>query len=83
MSYPTESFPPAFHLTSNNLTNWEHYLDDKLTAYKDVGQAIRNKSPFLLPKPSIDNLFEETNVRMYNLRVENPTTLTRPHWSTY
>ena len=71
-----ESFPPAMHLTSNNVTNWEHYLDDKLTAFPDVGQAIRNKTPFVLTKPTINDLFENTNVRMYNLQVDDPTALT-------
>ena len=71
-----ESFPPAMHLTSNNVTNWEHYLDDKLTAFPDVGQAIRNKTPFVLTKPTINDLFEDTNVRMYNLQVDDPTGLT-------
>jgi len=51
-------------------------MDDKLTAYKDVGQAIRNKIPFVLLKPTIDDLIEGTNVRMYNLRVDDPTALT-------
>jgi hypothetical protein len=71
-----ESFPPAMHLTSNNVANWEYYLDDKLTAFPDVGQAIRNKSPFVLTKPTINDLFEDTNVRMYNLQVDDPTALT-------
>ena len=71
-----ESFPPAMHLTSNNVTNWEHYLDDKLTAFPDVGQAIRNKTPFVLRKPTINDLFENTNVRMYNYQVDDPTALT-------
>ena len=70
------AFPVAMHLTSNNVTNWEHYMDDKLTAYKDVGQAIRNKMPFVLLKPTIDDLIEETNVRMYNHRIYDPTALT-------
>ena len=43
-------------------------MDDKLTAYNDVGQAIRNKMPFVLLKPTIDDLIEGTNVRMYNQR---------------
>jgi hypothetical protein len=64
------------HLTTNNVTNWEHYLDDKLTAFPDVGQAIRNKTPFVLTKPTINDLFEDTNVRMYNLQVDDPTALT-------
>ena len=61
-----------------HLTNWEHYLDDKLTAFPNVGQAIRNKTPFVLTKPTIDDLFEDTNVRMYNLQVDDPTALTDP-----
>jgi hypothetical protein len=54
-----ESFPPAMHLTSNNVTNWEHYLDDKLTAFPDVGQVIRNKTPFVLTMPTINDLFDD------------------------
>jgi len=64
------------HLTSSNVTNWEHYLDDELTAFPDVGQAIRNKTPFVFTKPTINDLFEDTNVRMYNLQVDDPTALT-------
>jgi hypothetical protein len=64
------------HLTSSNVTNWEHYLDDKLTAFPDVGQAIRNKTPFVLTKPNINDLFEDTDVRMYNLQADDPTALT-------
>jgi hypothetical protein len=64
------------HLTSNNVTNWEHYLDDKLTTFPDVGQAIRSKIPFVLIKPTINDLFEDTNVRMYNLQADDPTVVT-------
>jgi hypothetical protein len=72
----SSAFPAAMHLSSTNVTNWEHYMDDKLTAYKDVGQAIRNKVPFALKKPTINDLIEDTNVRMYNLRADDLTALT-------
>jgi hypothetical protein len=47
-------------LLCHNVPNWEHYLDDKLTAFPDVDQAIRNKTPFVLIKPTINDLFEDT-----------------------
>ncbi len=68
----SSAFPVAMHLTSNNVTNWEHYMNDKLTADKDVVQAIRNKMPFVLLKPTIDDLIEETNVRATGRRPDRP-----------
>jgi len=32
-----------------NVTNWEHQIKNKLTAFPDIGQAIRTKT--LWPKP--------------------------------
>jgi hypothetical protein len=46
------------------------------SAFPDVGQTIRNKIPFVLIKPTINDLFEDTNVRMYNLQADDPTVLT-------
>jgi len=59
-----------------NVINWEHQLKIKLTAFPDIGQAIRTKTPYVLAKPTIDDLIEDTNIRMYNLQPENPTALT-------
>jgi hypothetical protein len=59
-----------------NVTNWEHQIKNKLTAFPDIGQAIRTKTPYVLAKPTIDDLIEDTNIRMYNLQPDNPTSLT-------
>jgi hypothetical protein len=59
-----------------NVTNWEHQIKNNLTAFPDIGQAIRTKIPYVLTKPTIDDLIEDTNIWMYNLRQDNPTSLT-------
>jgi hypothetical protein len=42
----------------------------------DQKQAIRTKIPYVLARPTIDDLIEDTNIRMYNLQADNPTSLT-------
>ena len=78
MSYSIESttYPATMLLTMTNVINWEHQLKNKLTAFPDIGQAIRTKTPYVLARPTIDDLIEDTNIRMYNLQPENPTALT-------
>ena len=41
MSYSTESltYPTTMLLSMTNVTKWEHYMKNKLTAYPDMGQA--------------------------------------------
>ncbi len=56
-------------LTMTNVTNWEHQLINKLTAFPDIGQPIRTKTPYVLARPTIDDLIEDTNIRMYNLQL--------------
>ena len=63
-------------LSINNVTNWEHHMKNKLTAFPDIGLAIRNKTPYVLTKPTINDLIEDSNVRMYNYQANDPTTLT-------
>ena len=41
-----------------------------------AGQAIRTKTPYVLARPTIDDLIEDTNIRMYNLQPDNPASLT-------
>ena len=78
MSYSIESstYPATMLLTMTNVTTWEHQIKNKLTAFPDIGQAIRTKTPYVLARPTIDDLIEDTNIRMYNLQPENPTALT-------
>jgi hypothetical protein len=63
-------------LSINNATNWEYYMKNKLTAFPDIGLAIRNMTPYVLTKPTINDLIEDSNVRMYNYQANDPTTLT-------
>ena len=51
-------------------------MKNKLTAFPDIGQAIRNKTPYVLTKPTINDLIEDSDVRMYNYQANDPTTLT-------
>ena len=78
MSYSIEpsTYPTTMLLTMTNVTTWEHQIKNKLTAFPDIGQAIRTKTPYVLAKPTIDDLIEDTNIRMYNLQPDNPTSLT-------
>ena len=55
-----------------NVTTWEHQIKNKLTAFPDIVQAIRTKTPYVLARPTI----EDTNIRMYKLQPDNPTSLT-------
>jgi hypothetical protein len=70
------SYPSASLLTIHNVSNWVHYLQRKLTAYPDKGQAIRQEKPFVLTQPNVNDLFPETNIRKYNIQPDNLTTLT-------
>jgi hypothetical protein len=63
-------------LTMTNVTNCLQQIKNKLTAFPDVGQAIRTRTPYVLARPTIDDLIEDTNIRMYNLQEDNPTSLT-------
>ena len=63
-------------ISINNVSNWEYYMKNKLTTFPDIGQAIRNKTPYVLTKPTINDLIEDSDVRMYNYQANDPTTLT-------
>jgi len=63
-------------LSINNVSNWEYYMKNKLTASPDIGQAIRNKTPYVFTQPTINDLIEDSDVRMYNYQANDPTTLT-------
>ena len=63
-----------------NVTNWEHQIKNKPTVFPDISLAIRTKTPYVLTKPTIDDLIEDTNIRMYNL---NPTSLTESSFNNF
>ena len=62
-------------LTMTNVITWEHQIKNKLTAFPDIGQAIRTKTPYVLAKPTIDDLIEDTNIRMMMHCVNDRTAL--------
>jgi len=78
MSYSIESttYPANMLLSINNVSNWDHHLKMKLTAFLDVGSAIRKGTPFILPQPTMADLIGDSTVRKSNFQPENPTALT-------
>ena len=75
-SIESSTYPTTMLLTMTNVITWEHQIKNKLTAFPDIGQAIRTKTPYVLARPTIDDLIKDTNIRMYNLQPDNPTSLT-------
>ena len=75
-SIESSTYPATMLLTMTNVITWEHQIKNKLTAFPDIGQAIRTKTPYVLARPTIDDLIKDTNIRMYNLQPDNPTSLT-------
>ena len=75
MSYLIESstYLATILLTMTNVTNWEHQIKNKLTAFPDIGQAIRTKTPYVLARPTIDDLIEDTNI-LLGCTISNQTT---------
>ena len=69
------TYPASMLLSINNVSNWEYYMKNKLTAFPDIGQAIRNKTPYVLTKPTFNDLIEDSDVRMCNFQANDPTTL--------
>ena len=69
-------YPVPMLISISNVSNWEYYMKNKLTAFPDIGQAIRNKTPYVLTKPIINSLIEDSDDRMYNYQANDPTTLT-------
>ena len=59
-------------ISINNVSNWEYYMKNKLTTFPDIGQAIHNKTPYVLTKPTINDLIEDSDVRMYNYQANDP-----------
>jgi len=57
-------------LSFNNVSNWDHHLKMKLTAFPDVG------SFHLAPPPTVNDLIEDTQVRKYNFQIVLPDVLT-------
>ena len=78
MSYSNESmtFLPSMLLSINNVSNWDHHLKLKLTAFPDVGSAIRKATPFILLPPTVNDLIEGTLTRKYNFQLALPGVLT-------
>jgi len=63
-------------LSINNVSNWDHHLKLKLTAFPDVGSAIRKGTAFVLTPPTVNDLIEGTLTRKYNFQLALPQVLT-------
>jgi len=67
-TYPPTTYPATKLLTLTNVTQWNIYLLELLFAYPDMGIAIRSGTPFELIKSTIDDLLEDTVIRMYTYK---------------
>ena len=61
----SESYDTTKLLTNLNITNWDHHLLEKLSAYPIMGKAIRKGIRYKVIKPTVDDLFED-GARMYS-----------------
>ena len=66
----SESYDATKLLTNLNITNWDHHLREKLSAYPIMGKAIRKGVPYEVIKPTVDDLFED-GARMYSYREDS------------
>ena len=69
----SSTYPATKLLTLTNVTPWNIYLLELLFAYPDMGVAIRSGTPFELIKPTINDLFEDTDTRMYTFKRDGVT----------
>jgi hypothetical protein len=66
----SESYDATKLLTNLNITNWDHHLREKLSAYPIMGKAIRKGIPHEAIKPTVDDLFAD-GARMYSYREDS------------
>jgi len=61
-------------LSINKVSNWNHHLKLKLTAFPDVGILLL--TPFILLPPTVNDLIAGTTVRKYHFQTNHPADLT-------
>ena len=61
----SESYDTTKLLTNLNITNWDHHLREKLSAYPIMGKAIRKGTRYIVIEPTADDLFSN-GARMYS-----------------
>jgi hypothetical protein len=60
------TYPEDMKLNLHNVATWENYVQKVISAYSDMGTAIRKNIPFVLHRPTIEDMFPDIDVRMYN-----------------
>ncbi len=63
----SESYDTLKLLSNLNITNWDHHLREKLSAYPIMGKAIRKGIPYVVLEPTVDDLFKD-GARMYSYK---------------
>jgi len=63
----SSAYPSDKKLSLHNVSVWDHHVHEVISAYSDMGTAIRRNIPFVLRRPSTEDLFPGTLFRMYNL----------------
>jgi hypothetical protein len=66
MSDSFSTYPEDMKLSLHNVASWDNYVQKVISAYADMGTAIRKNIPFVLHRPTTEDLFPETDVRMYH-----------------
>ena len=74
---PTSYLSPKLR-SIHNMNNWELYILEKHSICPDVGQAIRRGVPFDPARPTTNDLFPGTALRMYSFLPTDLTTLDPP-----
>ena len=61
----TSNYPASKLLSIHNVTIWQHYVFKILSAYPRVGTAIRSGIPFVIQKPSLNDFYPNSMIKIY------------------
>ena len=61
MSDSFSTYPEDMKLSLHNVASWDNYVQKVISAYADMDTAIRKNIPFVLHRPTTEDLFPETD----------------------
>ena len=64
------NYPASKLLSVHNVTNWDHYVLERMSSYPSLGTAIRKGVPFVLTPPTEDDVYPGTNRKMYQFTAD-------------
>ena len=65
MTY-SSAYPSDKKLSLHNVSTWDYHGHKVISAYSDMGTAIRKNIPFVLHHPTTADLFPGTDLSMYH-----------------